>query len=179
MKATYKKLLVVFTAFAMALSIVAVTPLSVSAKITYTNSKQKEKQTKSKSKKSKSKNYFKDVTSKKVYKKEIEWLAEKGAFKGIAKKGKKFKPNVIITRREFCTILDNLYGNRIDLTIDKPDTKVTQAFATSTLTTVSKQLGYRVVWKGGAPKGTVTRCKACLYIRQMQKSAKSGQLDPA
>lgn len=154
------------------------TPVTAYAKVTYASSSKANSSKQKKSvKKNKSERYFSDVKSKTKYREDIEWLAKHGAFKGIAKKGKKFKPNAVITRRQFCTILDNLYGDKIDLTISSPKAKVTQKFLTDTLTTVSKQLGYKVSWNGGSPKSRVTRGNACFLIRRMIISA-DGPLDP-
>ena len=146
------------------------TPIQAYAKVTFEDSSNS-------SSKKKNERYFSDVKAKTDHRKDIEWLAERGAFKSIAKKGKKFQPTAIITRKQFGTILNNLYGDRITLTIKNPSSKVTQKFATNTLTEVSKQLGYRVTWSGGAPKAKITRATAAFYIRSMMTSAK-GALDP-
>ena len=146
------------------------TPIQAFAGVTYANSS-------SSSSKKKSERYYSDVKKKTAYYKDIEWLAKKGAFKTIAKPGKKFKPTAIITRRQFGTILDNLYGDRIKLTISDPNTKVTQKFATDTLANVSEQLGCRVNWNGGAPKARVTRGTMAFLIHSMIASA-GGVLDP-
>ena len=163
-----KKLLVV--ALTIALAFVSVTtlcpPVQAQAKVTYENSS--DNATSSKKKKS-SERYFSDVKKDYTYCTQIEWLAKKGAFKGIAKKGKKFKPEQIITRKELGTILDNLYGDRINITIKDPSKKVTQKYATQMMTKVSEQLGYRVTWSGGAPKAKVSRAKISFYLRSMIK----------
>ena len=143
-----------------------VTPIQASAKVTYTDSG------------SSSKRYYSDVKTKAQYRADIEWLAKKGAFKGIAKKGGKFNPNKTITRRQVGQILDNLYGNRINLTITKSKNKANQRFITDTLTEVSRQLGYKLPWKGGTPKATVSRAKCANYIRTMIKYGK-GVLNPS
>ena len=163
-----KSLLLTMMALVLVFSTVIITPVEASAKVTYTSSSsQKKSDTR----------YFKDVKKKTTYRAEIEWLANKGAFKGIAKKGGKFKPSTNITRRQVGMIFDNLYGNRIDITIKDPNKKATQKFMTDLMTKVSKQLGYQVDWKGGSPKAKVTRAKACYYLRSMMKCAE-GALDP-
>ena len=146
------------------------TPLQAYAGVTYEDSS-------SSSSKKKSERYFSDVKKSTAYRKDIEWLAQRGAFKSIAKQGKKFKPTAVITRRQFGIILNNLYGDRITLTIKSPNSKVTQKFASETLSKVSEQLGCHVDWNGGAPKAKVTRGTAAFLIRSMVASA-GGQLDP-
>lgn len=146
------------------------TPIQAFARVTFENSSNS-------SSKKKAERYFSDVKAKTEHRKDIEWLAKKGAFKTIAKKGKKFQPTAIITRKQFGTILNNLYGDRINLVVKNPNSKATQKFATDILTEVSKQLGYRVTWSGGAPKARITRAKAAFYIRSMMSSAE-GALDP-
>jgi hypothetical protein len=118
------------------------------------------------------------VKKKTTYRSEIEWLAEHCAYQGIAKRGQKLKPNTVITRKQVGIILNNLYGDEIDINISKPNSKATQKFVTNLLTKVSEQLGYRVRWSGGAPKAKVTRAKFSHYLYQMIKSCKSGELDP-
>ena len=120
---------------------------------------------------------FKDVTTKTEYQASIKYLYDNGAYVGIAEKGKKFKPNAIMTRREFVKTLRNLYGSRISIKTPKKNVKLTQSYATETLCSVSKQLGYKVRWSGGAPKATVTRAKAAYYVRLMIKNG-GGKLNP-
>ena len=179
MKKRHKSFKLLLTALLIgAFLISSTTPIEVQAKVTYASSSKPNSNSQKKSvKKNKTEKYFSDVKKGTQYRSDIEWLAKHGAFKTIAKKGKKFKPTLVITRRQVGTILNNLYGNRIDLTIKDPEKKVTQGFMTETLTTVSKQLGYKVTWKGGAPKARVTRAGACNLIRQMMTAAK-GALDP-
>lgn len=165
------KLLLTMAAFVLVFSFAISTPITALAKVTYENSSNQSSSTK------KDKRYFSDVKKQSKYRKDIEWLAARGAYRGIAKRNKSFKPNKIITRREFGTILDNLYGDKIKLTISGPRSKVTQKFLTNTLETVSDQLGYRVTWNGGAPRAKVTRGAASYYLRLMMKSAE-GALDP-
>lgn len=160
-----KMLLLTMTALMLVFSMIITVPIEASAKVTYETSTKK------------SERYFKDVKKKTTYRADIEWLANKGAFKGVAKKGKNFKPNSYITRKQVGMILDNLYGDRINITIKDPNKKATQQFMTTTMTTVSKQLGYLVNWNGGSPKAKVTRAKACFYLRSMMKCAQ-GALDP-
>ena len=164
-----KMLLSTVIALILVFSMVLATPIEVAAKVTYETSTSKQQKS--------DKRFFKDVKKKTTYRDDIEWLASKGAFKGIAKQGGKFKPGANITKKQVGMILDNLYGDRIDITIKDPNKKATQAFMTSLMTTVSKQLGYQVVWKGGSPKAKVSRAKACYYLRSMMKCAK-GALDP-
>lgn len=144
------------------------TPVEAAAKVTYTSSSSQQKS---------DTRYFKDVKKKTTYRAEIEWLAKKGAYKGIAKQGGKFKPSTNITRKQVGMIFDNLYGDRIDITIKDANKVATQKFMTETMTEVSKQLGCTVNWKGGAPKAKVTRAKASYYIRSMIKCA-NGALNP-
>ena len=163
-----KLLLTIALALVLSMSFVISTPVTALAKVTYVDS--------SKSK-AKTKRYYSDVKKKTTYCSEIEWLARRGAFKGIAKKGKKFSPNKILTRRELGTVLDNLYKNKINLTIKNPKAKVTQKYLTDTLEITSKQLGYCITWNGGSPKAKVSRANACYLIRAMMKSV-NGKLDP-
>ena len=121
--------------------------------------------------------YFKDVSTKTKDYKKIEWLTKKGMMKGIAKKGGKFYPNRNLTQQEAVKMLKNLYGSRIKLTAKNPKAVVTQQWATQTLTSVSKQLGHRVRWSGGAPAGKVSRGKFCSYVYRMIKSV-PGTLNP-
>ena len=121
---------------------------------------------------------FKDVTTKTTYYKDVKYLYEKGAYKGIAKKGGKFKPTQNMTQKEFIKTLRNLYGSKINLANPKKSsTKLTQKTATDTLFKVSEQLGYRVRWSGGSKKAKVTRAKAAYYVHLMIKTA-DGALDP-
>ena len=154
------------TIFALSIPVVN-TPLVVEAKVEYVDSKQPQ---------ASKERIFKDVKKGTTYRKDIEKLYKYGAFKGWIKKGKKFKPDTIITRRQFCTMLDNMYGDRINLRVKNPDAKCTQKFATKTLDKVSKQLGYHVKWSGGTPSAKVDRKTACHYITQMMKW--SDQLKP-
>lgn len=167
MKKNLKKLLVVALTLALAFVSVATIcpPVQAQAKVTYEDSSSQSSNTKKKT----NKRYFSDVKKSYTYCSQIEWLAKKGAFKGVAKKGKKFKPEQIITRRELGTILDNLYGDRINITIKDPSKKVTQKYATQMMTKVSDQLGYKVTWSGGAPKAKVSRAKISFYLRSMIK----------
>ena len=167
-----KLLLIVVAMLTVFMTVVTITPVTAYAKVTYANS------SKSGSKKNKTERYFSDVKAKTQYREDLVWLAKKGAFKSIAKQGKKFKPRNIITRKQLAMILDNLYGDRIDITIKDPKKKVDQGYMTNLLTEVSKQLGYRVSWNGGTPKARVTRAAACYYIRLMMKTAERGALDP-
>lgn len=171
MKAKSKMLLSTMIALILCFSFVISTPVTAFAGVTVESSSNS-------SSKKKDEKYFSDVKKGTSHRAEIEWLAKKGAYKGIAKKGKKFQPNRIITRREFGRILNNLYGDRIDITISDPNSKATQKFVTKTLTEVSKQLGYRVSWSGGAPKARVSRGDASYYLRWMMKTAERGALDP-
>ena len=159
MKTRIPKLVALCLATIFALSIPIVSqPIVAEAKVEYvTETKQP------------SKRIFKDVKKGTQYRKDIEKLYKYGAFKGWVKKGKKFKPNTTITRRQFCTMLDNMYGDRINLRVKNPDGKCTQKFATKTLDKVSKQLGYHVTWSGGTPSATISRGTACHYITQMMK----------
>ena len=157
-------------ALIMSLFISATTPVVAEAKVTYTNGS-------GTSSSKKSGKYFSDVKSKTEYCKQIEWLAKKGAYAGIAKKGGKFQPTCTITRKQFGMILNNLYGDRINLKITNSSAGATQKFVTSTLTEVTKQLGYKVTWNGGAPKAKVSRANASHYLRQMIACAE-GALDP-
>ena len=172
MKKNLKKLLVVMLSLTMAITSVAFCPpIQAQAKVTYENSSDSKSSTKKKSER-----YFSDVSKSYEYRAQIEWLAKKGAYKGIAKKGKKFKPEAVLTRKQLGMILDNLYGDRINITIKDPKKKVTQKYATKMLTSVSKQLGYTVTWSGGAPKAQVTRAKFSYYLRSMIKYDK--KLEP-
>ena len=119
---------------------------------------------------------FKDVTKKTQYYKDIEYLYNKGAYTGIAKKGGKFKPTQNMTTKEFVKTLRNLYGSKISLK-NGNSAKLTQKYATDTLLKVSKQLGLQVTWSGGAPKAKVTRAKAAYYTHLMIKNG-YGILDP-
>lgn len=120
---------------------------------------------------------FKDVTTKTEYQASIKYLYNNGAYVGIAEKGKKFKPNAVMTKREFVKSLRNLYGSKISIKTPAKNAKLTQQYATSTLYSVSKQLGYKVRWSGGAPKATVTRAKAAYFVRLMIKNG-GGKLNP-
>ena len=167
-----KLLVVMLSAFALVIGVVGVTPpIKAEAKVTYEDSSDQS------SNKKKEQKYFSDVDKSQTYKSQIEWLAKKGAFKGIAKKGKKFQPEKVLTRKEVGMILDNLYGDRIDITIKNPKAKATQKYVTTMMTTVSDQLGYRVKWSGGAPKAQVTRAKFAYYLRSMIKYSK--KLNPS
>ena len=166
-----KKLLLTVVAIITVLTVAAITPVQAYAKVTFTSSSKADS-------KNKSERYFSDVKNKSHYRSEVEWLAKYGAFKSIAKKGGKFKPNQVITRKQVAIILNNLYGDRIDLTVKDPNKKATQKFVTTILTTTSKQLGHKVTWSGGAPKAKVTRAKACHYTYQMIGVAKEGVLHP-
>ena len=126
-----------------------------------------------------SKRYFSDVKKSYKYREDIEWLANHGAYKSIASKGKKFQPTKNLTRKEFGKILKNLYGKRIDITIKGPKTIVTQKYMTNMLTKVSKQLGYRVTWKNSSSTKKVSRALASHYIKSMiVKSSKLSVDDP-
>ena len=163
-----KLLLLAVTSLIFILSMVIITPVEAAAKVTYTSSSSQQKS---------DKRYFKDVKEKTTYRSEIEWLATRGAFKGIAKKGGKFKPSTNITRKQVGMIFDNLYGDRIDITIKDANKVATQKFMTELMTEVSTQLGCTVNWSGGAPKAKVSRSKASYYIRRMIKCA-DGALNP-
>lgn len=168
-----KLLLIVVAMLTVFMTVVTIAPVTAYAKVTYASSSKSDSK-----KKNKAERYFSDVKAKTQYREDIEWLAKKGAFKSIAKQGKKFKPRNIITRKQMAIILDNLYGDRIDITIKDPKKKVDQGYMTKLLTEVSKQLGYQVSWNGGTPKARVTRAAACYYIRLMMKTAERGALDP-
>lgn len=146
------------TIFALSIPVIS-TPLVVEAKVEYVENSQPKT----------SERIFKDVKTDSKYRKDIEKLYKYGAFKGWIKKGKNFKPDQTITRRQFCTMLDNMYGDRINLRVTKPDAKCTQKFATKTLGKVSKQLGYHVTWSGGTPSAKISRRTACHYIMEMMK----------
>lgn len=161
MKRRIPKLVALCLVLAFALSIPVISkPLVVEAKVQYVEESKQPKTSTS---------IFKDVKKSTKYRKDIEKLYKYGAFKGWVKKGKKFKPDTTITRRQFCTMLDNMYGDRINLRVKNPDGKCTQKFATKTLDKVSRQLGYHVSWSGGSPKSTITRQTACHYITEMMK----------
>jgi len=170
-----RKLLVLalILAFLAGFMLTPVFAAEAQAKVTYQDSSKK-----SSTSSKKTERYFSDVKSKKSYKSEIEWLAKRQAYQGIAKQGKKFKPNAIITRKQVGIVLDNLYGDAIDITISNPSGKATQKFVTNILTEVSDQLGYRIKWSGGAPKGHVSRAKFSHYLYSMIKLCKTGKLDP-
>ena len=116
-----------------------------------------------------SKNYYSDVKSGCKYKSQIEWLAKKGAYKSIATKGKKFQPDKVLTRKELGTILTNLYGKRIDITIKGPKKPVTQQYLANMLAKVSKQLGHKVKLSCKKPNSNVTRAFASNNIVTMIK----------
>lgn len=72
-----------------------------------------------------------------------------------------------MTKCEFHELLEDIYGDRIDLgsaTLGEP---LTQKYAIETLHLVSLQLGHEVVWSGGEPSAMVTRNKATEYIALM------------
>ena len=114
-------------------------------------------------------NYYSDVKSGCKYKSQIEWLAKKGAYKSIATKGKKFQPGKVLTRKELGTILTNLYGKRIDITIKGPKKPVTQQYLVNMLAKVSKQLGHKVKLSCKKPNSNVTRAYASNNIVTMIK----------
>lgn len=129
-------------------------------------------------KKTTKKNYnvFKDVTKKTDYYKDIEWVFAKKGWEGIAKKGGNLKPYYVMTEGEFNKMLTNMYGSRISLK-KAGSAKLTQKYATKTLTNVSKQLGYPVTWQGGSASAKVTRSKAAHYVKQMVNIS-GGRLNP-
>lgn len=172
-KNSIQKLLVVtLSALALMIGVIGIAPpIQAQAKVTYEDSSDQS------SNKKKEQRYFSDVKKSYTYRSQIEWLAKKGAYKGIAKKGKKFQPEKVLTRKEVGMILDNLYGDRINITIKDPKKKATQKYVTQMLTTVSDQLGYRVKWSGGAPTAQVTRAKFSYYLRTMIKYSK--KLNPS
>ena len=124
-----------------------------------------------------SKNYYSDVKSGCKYKSQIEWLAKKGAYKGIATKGKKFYPDKVLTRKELGKILTNLYGERINITIKSPKKQVTQQYMVDMLAKVSEQLGYKVELSCKKPKSKITRAVASKNIVTMIKYSSKLSVD--
>ena len=124
-----------------------------------------------------SKNYYSDVKSGCKYKSQIEWLAKKGAYKGIATKGKKFQPDKVLTRKELGKILTNLYGERINITIKSPKKQVTQKYMVDMLAKVSEQLGYKVELSCKKPKSKITRAVASKNIVTMIKYSSKLSVD--
>lgn len=124
-----------------------------------------------------SKNYYSDVKSGCKYKSQIEWLAKKGAYKGIATKGKKFQPEKVLTRKELGKILTNLYGKRINITIKSPKKQVTQQYMVDMLAKVSEQLGYKVELSCEKPKSKITRAVASNNIVTMIKYSSKLSVD--
>ena len=96
---------------------------------------------------------YKDVTLRTVDKqsyKAIVYVKGYGGWRGLIKKGK-FYPNRYITRREYLTVLHNLYGNRVTATIVDivyANSKITSDFACKRLAAMSKGLGYTITWDG-------------------------------
>lgn len=115
----------------------------------------------------KAKNPYKDVTRKKVdalsYQ-AIVFVKDHGGWKGISRKGR-LKPNKFITRRELVTILDNLYPNRVPVTIDdfRSKRKVTSKEVCDLMVIVAANLGYKIKWTGNATK--MRRKDLARYIR--------------
>ena len=124
-----------------------------------------------------SKNYYSDVKSGCKYKSQIEWLAKKGAYKGVATKGKKFQPDKVLTRKELGKILTNLYGERINITIKSPKKQVTQQYMVDMLAKVSEQLGYKVELSCKKPKSKITRAVASKNIVTMIKYSSKLSVD--
>lgn len=124
-----------------------------------------------------SKNYYSDVKSGCKYKSQIEWLAKKGAYKGIAAKGKNFQPDKVLTRKELGKILTNLYGERINITIKSPKKQVTQQYMVDMLAKVSEQLGYKVELSCKKPKSKITRAVASKNIVTMIKYSSKLSVD--
>ena len=116
----------------------------------------------------KSKRPFKDVTRKKVDAQSydaIVYINNFGGWRGLTKKGK-FYPNKAITRREFLIVLQNLYGDKIDTSMQDvryANSKITSKFACDRMVVLSKKLGYPIRWNGN--KSRLKRKDAARYIK--------------
>lgn len=94
-------------------------------------------------------NPYPDVTKKSVGAKalkSIKWMKAKGAYKGVAKNGKKFYPFHPINRGEFVKVIKNLYGAKVTKAVtSKATTKnklpATDKWTKGTLERLAK-LGY-------------------------------------
>ena len=115
-----------------------------------------------------SKGPFKDVTRKKVDAQSydaIVYINNFGGWRGLTKKGKLY-PNKAITRREFLMILHNLYGDKIDISMQDvryANSKITSKFACDRMVALSKKLGYPLRWDGN--KSKLKRKDAARYIK--------------
>lgn len=78
----------------------------------------------------------------------IETLGQEGAFKGIVKQGKNFKPHKTFTRSQFKKIIKNLYGYKIKIT--NPSKACTADWVVQQLTKIGRDkfgINYKLPYK--------------------------------
>lgn len=107
----------------------------------------------------------------------VNQVNRNGGLVGVPAKVRKNIKNTI-TRWQFCRILKNLYGNRINLANTWIDEAVlTQSWACGILSNISSQMGVKVNWSGGSAKAKVNLGTACKLIVLTINS--SSKLKPA
>ncbi|MBO7718168.1 hypothetical protein J6S37_01585 [Candidatus Saccharibacteria bacterium] len=111
---------------------------------------------------------YTDVTKAKVGEsayKAITYIKKYGGWKDVAN-GKKFYPNRKITRREFLTVLGNLYGDqRVPANFQDvryANKTITAEWACKRMVAQAKVLGLTITWKGG--NTVLTRKSAAQYM---------------
>lgn len=115
-------------------------------------------------------NPYKDVTQKKVGVNAYAAISYLKAHHGYVDviSGKKFKPYKKMTRREFLTVLGNLYGDEY-VPVNMADVRrgnsvVTESYACGKMVQLAKQrFGMTITWKGGEKK--LTRALASQYVK--------------
>lgn len=115
---------------------------------------------------------YKDVTVKKVGKdgyNSICFVKKHWGYIDLVNTNAKFKPNKKITRREFCVILGNFYGdNNVPVNmredVRKGNKVATEKWACKKMTQVAKKLGVDLDWSPNS-NGKLTRVWASQYIK--------------
>ncbi|MBR3236405.1 S-layer homology domain-containing protein [Candidatus Saccharibacteria bacterium] len=110
---------------------------------------------------------YKDVNKRTIDSKSIKsikTLKKAGAFKGVIK-GKKFRPNSKMTRRQYLRMLKNLYPGRVTVTeADKKKAKkmVTEYYVTQKMVKVAESYGITITWDGSKKK--LSRASVANYV---------------
>ena len=167
MKNSMKKLVVVVLTLVVACANIIATPITAKASVTYENG-------------TNSDNFphhykvgktYKDVKKSTKYSKAITYAANKGYAQIFAKKGKKFQPTKLVTRREVGRVLDKAFGNRINIVIKNPSKRASVEWSCELMNQVSEQLGCKMnwSWKDSEKNLVISRGLLMYYIYEGTK----------
>jgi len=114
-------------------------------------------------------NYFSDVKGSR-YGKYVNWCAKHGLLKKVAKKGKEFYPDKIMTKKELRQMLKNGYGSELSMKVGSSKAPVTQKYFCNLTAKAAKQLGYKLSWND-ISKSQMDRGMVCYCVYQMIKTS--------